>query len=113
MPQNHTCAACGTTTYRYADMVGDLCPSCAQERDLANEVNAAFAAAERTKEQLEEQREEREKRASDEAERVREPKVFMAAPDATDEVIKANPDGSLTPRKPASQAGKPKAPTSA
>lgn len=68
MANKNTCAECGTTTYRYADMVGDLCPLCAQERTLAAEVDAANAAFEQSKEQLQARRDEREedqKRAAD------------------------------------------------
>jgi hypothetical protein len=44
-------------------MVGALCPPCVQVRDLANEVDAAFAAAELLKAYLRELRREGEQSA--------------------------------------------------
>lgn len=97
---------CGTQTYSRADMVGDLCPPCASERDLGVAVNEAFADAERAKEVLAAQREEREERA-EEARRTRErtaTRQVMPVADSGTTEAKANPDGSVEPRKPLSKA---------
>jgi len=104
-PQYATCAGCGTATYVRADMVGDLCPACWLERDLAVDVNEAFAAAERRKNELETSRRERQERADRVARETSAAaaKALMVAPDATDEVIQARPDGSLTQRAPATE----------
>jgi hypothetical protein len=106
MNQRIPCAGCGTTAYNKADMVGDLCPACAAERDLAKEVDAVLVAAEQRQQQLKDQREERQKRVDDEAKAKAEADKSTSrkpspAPDADLPEPQAGPHGEVPPRKPA------------
>jgi uncharacterized Zn finger protein (UPF0148 family) len=54
-----TCRQCGTTAYTRADMVGDVCPPCSKDNELATAADEAVAVAVAAQEKVDAARKER------------------------------------------------------